>query len=139
MKRKICQILKRIRYDVLEMNAQRTFLKWLVSYLYLIKFLVSREKLYRVDDIRIVCCNNGVRPVIFKLKMIEEDRYFSQNEIAKILNCSQTTYSRYETGDLNIPVDSLIKLAIYFNTSIDYLTGLTDEKKPYKSSVRTDK
>ena len=109
MKRKICQILKRIRYDVLEMNAQRTFLKWLVSYLYLIKFLVSREKLYRVDDIRIVCCNNGVRPVIFKLKMIEEDRYLSQNEIAKILNCSQTTYSIYETGDLNISVDSLIK------------------------------
>ena len=97
---------------------------------------VSREKLYGVGDIRIVCCNNGVRQVIFKLKMIEED---SQNEIAKILNCSQTTYSRYETGDLNIPVDSLIKLAIYFNTSIDYLTGLTDEKKPYKRSVRTDK
>ena len=107
--------------------------------MYLIKFLVSREKLYGVSDIRIVCCNNGVRPVIFKLKMIEEDRYLSQNEIAKILNCSQTTYSRYETGDLNIPVDSLIKLAIYFNTSIDYLTGLTDEKKPYKRSVRTDK
>ena len=109
MKRKICQILKRIRYDVLEMNAQRTFLKWLVSYLYLIKFLVSREKLYGVGDIRIVCCNNGVRPVIFKLKIIEEDRYLSQNEIAKILNCSQTTYSIYETGDLNISVDSLIK------------------------------
>lgn len=41
--------------------------------------------------------------------MIEEDRYLSQNEIAKILNCSQTTYSIYETGDLNISVDSLIK------------------------------
>ena len=42
-------------------------------------------------------------------KMIEEDRYLSQNEIAKILNCSQTTYSIYETGDLNISVGSLIK------------------------------
>ena len=74
-----------------------------------------------------------------RIRNLREDKDLSQNEIAKILNCSQTTYSRYETGDLNIPVDSLIKLAIYFNTSIDYLTGLTDEKKPYKSSVRTDK
>lgn len=74
-----------------------------------------------------------------RIRNLREDKDLSQNEIAKILNCSQTTYSRYETGDLNIPVDSLIKLAIYFNTSIDYLTRLTDEKKPYKRSVRTDK
>lgn len=74
-----------------------------------------------------------------RIRNLREDKDLSQNEIAKILNCSQTTYSRYETGDLNIPVDSLIKLAIYFNTSIDYLTGLTDEKKPYKRSVITDK
>ena len=60
-----------------------------------------------------------------RIRNLREDKDLSQNEIAKILNCSQTTYSRYETGDLNIPVDSLIKLAIYFNTSIDYLTGLT--------------
>lgn len=74
-----------------------------------------------------------------RIRNLREDKDLSQKEIAKILNCSQTTYSRYETGDLNIPVDSLIKLAIYFNTSIDYLTRLTDEKKPYKRSVRTDK
>ena len=74
-----------------------------------------------------------------RIRNLREDKDLSQNEIAKILNCSQTTYSRYETGDLNIPVDSLIKLAKYFNTSIDYLTGLTDEKIPYKKSVRIDK
>ena len=74
-----------------------------------------------------------------RIRNLREDKDLSQNEIAKILNCSQTTYSRYETGDLNIPVDSLIKLAIYFNTSIDYLTGQTEKKKPYKRSVRTDK
>ena len=67
-----------------------------------------------------------------RIRNLREDKDLSQNEIAKILNCSQTTYSRYETGDLNIPVDSLIKLAIYFNTSIDYLTGLTDEKSLIK-------
>ena len=74
-----------------------------------------------------------------RIRNLREDKDLSQKEIAKILNCSQTTYSRYETGDLNIPVDSLIKLAIYFNTSIDYLTGLTDKKIPYKKSVRIDK
>lgn len=74
-----------------------------------------------------------------RIRNLREDKDLSQEKIASILNCSQTTYSRYETGNLNIPADSLMKLAIYFNTSIDYLTGLTDEKKPYKRSVRTDK
>ena len=70
-----------------------------------------------------------------RIRNLREDKDLSQNEIAKILNCSQTTYSRYETGDLNIPVDSLIKLAKYFNTSIDYLLYETDERKPYPKSV----
>lgn len=74
-----------------------------------------------------------------RIRNLREDKNLIQEKIANILNCSQTTYSRYETGDLNIPVDYLMKLAIYFNTSIDYLTGLTDEKKLYKRSVRTDK
>ncbi len=72
-----------------------------------------------------------------RLKDLREDRDLSQSIIAHVLNCSQTTYSRYETGELNIPVDSLKKLALYFNTSIDYLTGLTDEKRPYKRSNHT--
>ncbi|MCI6265533.1 MAG: helix-turn-helix domain-containing protein [Erysipelotrichaceae bacterium] len=74
-----------------------------------------------------------------RIRNLREDKDLSQREIAEILSCSQTTYSRYETGNLSIPVDSLIKLAIYFNTSIDYLTGLTDEKKPYKCSSKTIK
>ena len=74
-----------------------------------------------------------------RIRNLREDKDLSQNEIAKILNCSQTTYSRYETGDLNIPVASLIKLAIYFNTSSDYLIGLTDGKMSYKRLVRLDK
>ncbi len=74
-----------------------------------------------------------------RIRNLREDKNLIQEKIANILNCSQTTYSRYETGNLNIPVDYLMKLAIYFNTSIDYLTGLTDEKKLYKRSVRTDK
>lgn len=73
-----------------------------------------------------------------RLRDLREDKDLSQTKVAKILNCSQTTYSRYETGELSIPIDSLIKLAIYFNTSIDYITGLTDEKRPYKRSRRLD-
>lgn len=69
-----------------------------------------------------------------RLRNLREDNDLSQNEIARILNCYQTTYSRYETEDLNIPIQSLKKLAIFFNTSIDYIIGLTDEKKPYKRS-----
>ncbi|MGN1268378.1 MAG: helix-turn-helix domain-containing protein [Candidatus Aphodocola sp.] len=74
-----------------------------------------------------------------RIRNLREDKDLNQREIAEILSCSQTTYSRYETGNLSIPVDSLIKLAIYFNTSIDYLTDLTDEKKPYKRSSKTIK
>lgn len=69
-----------------------------------------------------------------RLRDLREDNDLTQQELADMLGCSQTTYSRYETGDLNVPIDILKKLAIYFNTSIDYLTGLTDEKRPYKRS-----
>ena len=51
--------------------------------------------------------------------------------MAKILNTTQTNYSKYELGKINIPIDTLIKLAKFFNTSIDYLLGLTNETKPY--------
>ena len=48
-----------------------------------------------------------------------------------MLSVAQTTYSDYELGKLNIPVPVLIRLAELFGTSIDYLVGLTDERKPY--------
>ena len=67
-----------------------------------------------------------------RLKDWREDRDLTQKQIAKILGCSQTTYSRYETGNLNVPVDILKKLAKFYKVSIDYLIGLTNEKRPYK-------
>lgn len=73
---------------------------------------------------------------MLRIRNLREDNDLSQKKIAELLNCSQTTYSRYETGELNIPVDSLKKLAIYYNTSVDYLIGLTDEKRPYKRSSK---
>ncbi len=66
-----------------------------------------------------------------KLKDIREDRDLFQKDIAKILNVSQQTYSRYESGEISIDKNSLIKLALFYNTSVDYLLDLTDERKPY--------
>ena len=48
-----------------------------------------------------------------------------------LLNVRQNTYSQYEIGVLNYPIDVLIRLACYYNTSVDYLLGLTDERTPY--------
>lgn len=67
-----------------------------------------------------------------KLLDLREDKNLIQADIAKTLNVNQTTYSRYERGDINIPLDILIKMALFFNTSIDYILNLTNEKKPYK-------
>ena len=66
-----------------------------------------------------------------RIKDLREDKDLSQKEIAKILNMSQTGYSKYEVGTNDIPTKILIKLAQFYNTSVDYLLGLTDNKKPY--------
>ena len=66
-----------------------------------------------------------------RLRDMREDRDLYQYDIAKILNVSQQTYSRYENDDISIDKDSLIKLALFYNTSVDYLLELTDERKPY--------
>ncbi|MBO0466841.1 helix-turn-helix transcriptional regulator [Enterococcus plantarum] len=67
----------------------------------------------------------------YRIRNLREDADLSQEQMAKILNISQTTYSRYETGILDIPSQSLIKLAQYYSTSIDYLLNLTDQRTPY--------
>ena len=66
-----------------------------------------------------------------RLKDLREDKDMYQKDIAKILGMSQTGYSQYETETNDIPTSILKKLAIYYNTSIDYILGLTNEKKPY--------
>lgn len=67
-----------------------------------------------------------------RLRDLREDRDLNQQVLADLLNVSQTTYSRYESGALDIPSVSLIKLAQFYKTSIDYLVGLTDNRKPYR-------
>ena len=56
----------------------------------------------------------------------------SQRELSEILHISQRSYSHYETGSRNIPIEMLIRLANYYDTSIDYLVGRTDRKKMIK-------
>ena len=70
-----------------------------------------------------------------RIRDLREDADLSQQEIADLLNVSQTTYSRYECGVLDIPYQSLIILAQYYKTSVDYLLGLTKEKKPYRPNT----
>jgi Predicted transcriptional regulators len=67
-----------------------------------------------------------------RLRNLREDHDLTQQALADLLNVSQTTYSRYESGTLDIPSVSLIKLAKFYKTSIDYLLDLTDNKKPYR-------
>ncbi|MGH1817674.1 helix-turn-helix domain-containing protein [Enterococcus casseliflavus] len=67
-----------------------------------------------------------------RIRDLREDNDLTQNQIATLLNISQSTYSRYENGELEIPIQTLIKLANYYNTSIDYLVNLTDIKNPYR-------
>ena len=70
------------------------------------------------------------------LRALREDKDLSQKDIAEYLNVHQTTYSDYERGNLNIPINALIQLAAYFQTSMDYLLGMTDERKPYPRAKR---
>ena len=69
-----------------------------------------------------------------RLRDLREDNDLTQEFIAKIICCSQTTYSRYESEDISIPIDSLKKLAIFYETSVDYLVCLTDVKIMYRRS-----
>ena len=66
-----------------------------------------------------------------RLRDFREDRDLSQKAMAEILQIGQTTYSDYELEKINIPLDTLKKLALFFDTSIDYLLDLTDESTPY--------
>lgn len=66
-----------------------------------------------------------------RLRNLREDRDLNQTTVAQLLHVSQTTYSRYENGTLDIPSASLIALARFYSTSVDYLLGLTDDPAPY--------
>ena len=66
-----------------------------------------------------------------RIRDLREDRDLNQTQVAQVLGMSQTGYSKYETGENDIPTTALIKLARFYNTSIDYLLGETDCKERY--------
>ena len=63
-----------------------------------------------------------------RLRDLREDNDLTQTHIAKLLNIKQNTYSHYESGVRQIPIDTLVKLCKFYNTSVDYIIGLTNEK-----------
>ncbi len=74
-----------------------------------------------------------------RLRNLREDHDLLQKDVAKIINVSQRGYSHYETGNTDIPTEVLKILARYYNTSVDYILGLTDTKEPYPKSKLPDK
>ncbi len=76
----------------------------------------------------------GLKTEILKYERIRNlriDQGLTQKDIADIINVKQNTYCQYEIGVLNYPLDAVIKLAEYYNVSMDYLVGLTDQPEPY--------
>lgn len=67
-----------------------------------------------------------------RIQDLRIDSDLSQKKIGEILHISQRSYSLYETGSRNIPIEMLIRLADYYDTTIDYLVGRTDNKEPIK-------
>ncbi len=67
-----------------------------------------------------------------RLRELREDHDYKQSYIASILKCATYSYQRYEYGDKLIPIDKLMILADFYNTSTDYILGLTDDKEPYQ-------
>ena len=67
-----------------------------------------------------------------RIRDLREDRDLKQKQVAEFLNCSQQVYSNYELGQRDIPTDILIKLALFYNVSADYILGLTNNPKRNK-------
>ena len=76
-------------------------------------------------------CSRVSTRLSLRIRDLREDRDMTQAQMARLLNCSQQTYSRYESHTTEIPLESLIFLADYYDTSVDYLLGLTPSRKRY--------
>ena len=72
-----------------------------------------------------------------RIRDLREDHVRDFLQPVSYLHISQRTYSHYETDSRSMPIEVLRRLAVYYNTSMDYLAELTDEKKPYTRSKET--
>ena len=66
-----------------------------------------------------------------RIRDLREDKDLKQDDLAKVLNCTQACYSNYENGRRDIPSEVLSTLADFYGVSVDYLLGRTDTKTPY--------
>lgn len=80
---------------------------------------------------QIEICYHNLRGDNMRLKDMRENNNLTQQQVADVLQIKQNTYSQYETGTRQIPIDVLIALAAFYKTSTDYLLGITDCKTPY--------
>ncbi len=74
--------------------------------------------------------------VFERIRNLRIEKGLTQKEIAEMLNVKQNTYSQYEIGVLNYPIDVIIKLAKFYGTSVDYLLDLTDNQTPYECKIK---
>ena len=66
-----------------------------------------------------------------RIRDMREDADLTQQQVAAYLHCDQSLYSKYERGERAIPLSAMIELAKLYKTSVDYLAGLTAQRKPY--------
>lgn len=67
-----------------------------------------------------------------RIRDLREDRDLKQQQVADFLHCSQQVYSNYELGQRDIPTDILIKLSVFYDVSVDYILGLTNNPRRNK-------
>ena len=72
-----------------------------------------------------------------RIRDMREDSDLIQKQLADYLNVTQQTYSRYETGELSPSLTTMEKLAYFYDTSVDYLMGITNVKEPYRRNKKT--
>ena len=71
-----------------------------------------------------------------RLRALREDQDLTQKAVADYLHIRQNTYSQYETGQRQLPLELLAALAVYYHTSTDYILELTDQREPYPQNRR---
>lgn len=103
---------------------------WIISKLIIICFRLKVNTLFQIkyNEFILMLQGDNMYP---RIRDLREDNDLNQTQVAKMLGMSQTGYSKYETGENDIPTSILIKLSRFYNTSVDYLLGETDNPKRY--------
>ncbi len=70
-----------------------------------------------------------------RIRDLREDNDLTQKTVAKYLMCDQSLYSKYERGEREIPLKLVVALAEFYNVSLDYIVGITDEAEPFCGKV----